>query len=240
MTYIVIEESASVRHLLCYLLLSLGIKGLPHESKDSALEDIANRPEIEGAIVDIDNKSVQGLDFIKAIKSRFGNRNIKLIAHTVQSHKDSVMAMAEMGVQGYLLKPFHETESFKKLKNIIQNFSGPNDNQRQHIRVVPLPDELLRVHFRVTGNPTLISGKIINISMGGLAIELVSPIEEEVVKPGILISKMQFSLFGRELTPSGELIVKKEKILGIRFESISPNDSIHLAKYIYDRVSQEQ
>ncbi|RPJ08125.1 MAG: response regulator [Spirochaetaceae bacterium] len=240
MTFIVLEESVSVRHLLCYLLLSLGIKGLPHESKEEALKDVNSRPDIGGAIIDIDNKKIKGLEFIKELQASAKASRIKIIVHTIQSHRDTVTSMAEMGVEGFLLKPFHEAETFKKLKNIISHFDKSETNQRKHIRVIPHPDELMRVHFKVSGHPQLVSGKIVNISMGGLAIELVTPAPAEIVKSGTAIPKIQFSLFGSELSPNGEIIMRRDRLLGIRFESLSSGDSIHLAKYIFDRVSQDK
>jgi len=144
--------------------------------------------------------------------------------------------MKELGVIGYLLKPYKDDRAYIKLKNILQNFEG-QDSKRKHIRVKPDPEALLRIHFRITGYPHLISGKIIDISFGGIALELFTPVEEKILKPGVYIHRIEFTLNSKDLSPAGIIVIKREKILAIRFELLSSNDSIILSKYIYKQIS---
>jgi CheY-like chemotaxis protein len=240
MTFLVVEESVTVRHLLCYLLLSLGIKGVPAADGEEARRELEARPEIEGAIVDIDNTKIGGLELIQALKGDPKTKNLTVIAHTIQSQKETVAALAQAGVEGCLLKPFDEVETYKKLKNILTRLTGPRQNQRRHIRVVPPADELLRLNFRVSGFPGLVSGKIINLSMGGLGVEIMTPLPElpeNILKPEVFIERLQFSLPGGELSPSGVIIVIRGKIVGIRYTSLRKEDSIIMARYIFDKIS---
>jgi two-component system chemotaxis response regulator CheY len=240
MAFLVLEDSASVRQLLCYLLLTLGIKGIPVESNESALNELAAKTDIEGAIIDIDSQNIGGIDLIKALKNNQKTKDIKIIVHTVQSQKEIVVTLAELGVAGYLLKPFSEVESLKKLKNILAHCEDPKENMRKHIRIAPPADDLVRVYFRISGYPQLISGRIINMSMGGLGVELMTPVSGDILKPGMLITRLQFTLQGQELSPSGTIAVVQGKILGIRFESLQAADSTSLARYIFDKIASER
>ncbi len=237
MTYLVVEASSNVRESLCYVLLSFGIKGLPVSNRQAALSTLQENSEIEGAIIDIDSKEVKGIELIKELREDDNTRAIKIIIHTVQSNKDFVIQMVELGVVGYLLKPYNEEDVFPKLKNIFAKIQSHNA-QRKHIRVKPDPEELLRLHFRLPAHPNLISGKILDISVGGAAVEIFNlPEAEGLLKPGIKIPQVQFTLSSRQFSPSGRVILVKGKLLALRFEDLSTGEKTSLARYVFKRIS---
>ncbi len=73
---------------------------------------------------------------------------MSVIVHTMQTSKDVVMRMVELGVAGYLLKPFDPDSAKAKLAAIFSKLATHN-SQRRHIRIRPSPDELARVSFRI-------------------------------------------------------------------------------------------
>ena len=143
--------------------------------------------------------------------------------------------MVEIGVAAYLLKPFNRETASAKLQSIF--FNPQQKEKRQHIRVQPDPDELLRLHFRLSDCPGLISGKIRDISMGGVAIKLFNLPKEDCLKKGIRIPSFQFVLSTKQLNLSGFIVLCKEKFIAIRFEPVSAADKDTLARYIYKKIS---
>jgi two-component system chemotaxis response regulator CheY len=234
--FLVVESSLSVRESLCYVLLSFGIRGIPAATRPAAMEVLKADEKIEGAIVDIDNKDVEGIQLIQALKENERTRGMSIIVHTVQSSKDFVMRMIDMGVAGYLLKPFSPDTAKAKLAVIFSKLATHN-SQRKHIRVKPDPDELARVSFRVSNSPQLVSGRIIDISLGGIAVELFNPPAAELMTPGMPISRLVFALAGKELAPSGSVVLYKSKVLALRFDIINPHDKKALERYIFKRIS---
>ncbi len=235
MISLVIESSADIRNSLCYILLSLGIKGIPCATREQAIGAAGAAAEkIFCAIVDIDNKALGGVELIQELKRIPATIDTKIIVHTVQSNREAVLKMLKLGIIGYLLKPYHESETPAKLSKILQRIEG--QEKRQHIRITPDPQDLLRVHFHVPEYQHLVSGKIINLSMGGLALELYSPVEPPALDKDTHISSIHFTLLGRELTPSGTVMVRDNKYLAVNFSAINQKDSIMLAKYIYKKM----
>lgn len=237
MNFLVVESSKSVRDLLCYILLSFGIKGIPINNYKDALEYLKNNKDISGAIVDIDNKDVEGIKLVKYLRENDDTKEIKVIVHTIKTSKDFVLKMAELGIVGYLLKPFEEKQTYEKLKKILSNLED-HYTARKHIRVKPEPDEILELHFRIPGYQKLISGKIIDISMGGVAVELFNLPENQLLEKGVKISTLNFVLASRQLSPSGEVVLKKGNLLAIKFTEMSIEDKNKLARFIFKRVSQ--
>ncbi|MBN1799160.1 MAG: response regulator [Spirochaetales bacterium] len=235
MNSLVVESSPKIRDSLCYMLLSLGIKGIPCGNKDQALEAVSNLNEdVFSAIIDIDNKEAEGVELIKELKQNPKTIDIKIIVHTIQSNKEAVIKMLEMGIIGYLLKPYNETETYDKLNKIFNRLEG--QEKRQHIRITPDPEDLLRVHFRITGYPHLISGKIVNLSMGGMALELFSPVEHELLTADTQISSINFTLGSKQISPPGVAVMRKDKYLALKFNAMSQNHNMILAKYIFKRI----
>jgi two-component system chemotaxis response regulator CheY len=209
---------------------------MPVADRAAALEALKKGDVIDGAIVDIDNKSVDGVQLINDLKANDRTRGMSVIVHTVQSSKELVMSMVELGVAGYLLKPFKPETAKAKLAVIFSKLSTHN-SQRRHIRVKPDPDELVRVSFRIPNESHLVSGRIVDISLGGMAVELFNPPPEEIFTSGAMLSQMKFALSGKEIAPQASVVLFKAKVLAIHFDSLSQSDKQSLERYIFKSIS---
>jgi len=235
-SFLVVESAQPVREALCYSLLSFGIKGVPAASRKDALAAIKTQEEIEGAIIDIDNRDVEGIQLINDLKAAENTRRIAVIVHTIQSRTEYVRKMVEIGVAGYLLKPFSPESTKAKLEAILAKLSTHNASRR-HIRVIPDPDELTRVSFRISGIKQLLSGRIVDVSLGGMAIDLFNPPTENPFTKGIPIPRLDFALDGKALGPAGSVVVYKPRVLAVRFETMSAAHRQNLERYIFKRIS---
>jgi DNA-binding response OmpR family regulator len=234
--FLVVESSHAVRESLCYVLLSFGIRGIPAASRKEASEALQSEERIDGAIVDIDNKDVDGIELVRELKESEATRRMSVIVHTIQSSKDFVLQMVELGVAGYLLKPFSQDTAKAKLAVIFSKLAT-HDSQRKHIRVKPDPGELARVSFRLSQPSRLVSGRIIDISLGGIAVELFNPPPLELLPTGTPVARLELALAGKELAPSGSVVLYKSKVLALRFENIEAADKKALERYIFKSIS---
>jgi hypothetical protein len=142
----------------------------------------------------------------------------------------------DYGVAGFLLKPYQDKEIYEKLRKLLERCQVPND-RRRHIRVKPDPDELLRLSFRLPGSPNLISGKIIDISVGGVAVELLNPPEAGLLKPGVQIPGIQFTLEHKQFAPPGKVVLLREKLLALHFDYLTVEERTALARYVFRRIA---
>jgi CheY-like chemotaxis protein len=236
MDYLVAEATQSIRESLCYVLLSLGIKGIPVSNKQEALETLQSREEVGGAIIDLDSREVDGVNLIAELRAKESTQHLSIIAHSVQSSKELVNKMMESGVIGYLLKPYNKKDASQKLKKVLAR--GQNHHtQRKHIRVRPDPDELLRLHFKLPGKTSLLSGKVVDISVGGVAVELFNPPSPGVLLPGTQIPNIQFTVNREAFSPPGKVILFKEQLLALRFDYLNSREKSALSKYVFKRLT---
>jgi DNA-binding response OmpR family regulator len=236
MVCLVVEGTPAVRESLCYVLLSLGIKGVPAANRKEALDTLKSRPGINVAIVDLDSKEVQGEALLSDLREACQPGCLQVIVQSVQTNRELVVRVMEYGVAGYLVKPYQDKELYEKLKKVLERCQVPND-RRRHIRVKPDPDELLRLHFKLPSKPGLISGKIIDISVGGVAIELLSPPEPDLLKPGVQIPSLQFTLDRRQFAPPGKIVLFREKLLALHFDYLTVAEKTSLARYVFRRIA---
>ena len=234
--FLVVESAQTVREGLCLALLSFGIKGIPVSTRSEALAAIKTHSTIEGAVVDIDNRDVDGVKLIDDLKAGQETRRIAVVVHTVQARKEFVRKMVEIGVAGYLLKPFSPETAKAKLDSILSKLSTHNAN-RKHIRLTPDPDELTRVSFRLRGLSQLMSGRIVDISLGGMAIELFNPPADSLFTKGIPIARLEFALGGKALSPAGSVVTCRSGVLAVKFDTMSAADRQALERYIFRRIS---
>jgi CheY-like chemotaxis protein len=234
--FLVVESSLQVRESLCHVLLSFGVRGIPVANRTAAMEALGKDDVIEGVIVDIDNHQVEGMRLIKELKDGESTRGIPVIVHTIQSSKDTVMKMVELGVVGYLLKPYAPETSRAKLASVFAKLATHN-TQRRHIRVKPDPGELARVSFRLSPSKQMVSGRIVDISLGGMAVELFNPPSAELLAPGTPLPKVTFSLPGKELAPSASVVLLKSRVLAVKFETLAAADAAALERYIFKSIS---
>jgi two-component system chemotaxis response regulator CheY len=148
MVCLVVEGTPAVRESLCYVLLSLGINGVPAANRQEALDTLKSQPDINVAIVDLDSKEVQGEALLSDLREACQPGRLQVIVQSVQSNRDLVVRVMEYGVAGYLVKPYQDKELYEKLKKVLERCQVPNE-RRRHIRVRPDPDELLRLHFKL-------------------------------------------------------------------------------------------
>jgi len=234
---LVLEYSPEVGEALCYLLLSFGIKGISVINRDIALSTIKENTDIKMGIIDIDNKQAQGLKFISDLRKINNMSSFKVIAHTASTYKQIEPQLIRIGAVGYISKPFSGNKTFISLKNILSKIYFAGKEKRRHIRISPDPDELLRAHLRIKSYPALIHGKIINISLGGMAIDLLHPPARSFLKNTTYIPKIEFTLIFKRVHVSGIIVLTRGNIVAIHFHRLSGRNKWIIARYIFKKIN---
>jgi hypothetical protein len=70
-----------------------------------------------------------------------------------------------------------------------------------------------------------------------VAIELLNPPEPGLLKPGVQIPALQFSLERRQFAPPGKVVLFREKLLALRFDYLTIAEKTSLARYVFKRIA---
>jgi two-component system chemotaxis response regulator CheY len=234
--FLVVEGAPASREAIARTLVPRGIQGLPVADRLAAWDALRADTTVQGAIVDVDERAVEGVRLIEEIKADESTRGISVIVHTTQTNRAFVVRMIEAGAAGFLIGAFTPKTGPDRLDRALARLAG-HDRQRRHIRVRPDPGEMVRVSFRLPGGNALLAGLVVDISLGGMAVELLNPPSDGAPGTGTRITRLSISLSGRELSPAGVVVTSQGRTIALRFESLGDEDRTALERYIYRRIS---
>jgi CheY-like chemotaxis protein len=237
MDTIVLERTKNLGKDLSLLLLTFGMKGIPVCTREEALEALHTYSTIRFCIVDIDNESTGGLQFIKEIRQDTTYAGLKIIVHTIQKIQQIQSTMMQLGVVGSLLKPFEQGKTSYQLKRILPKIFFPGTEKRHHIRIRTDPDDLIRVHFKIKNYPHLVYGKILDMSIAGMAVELLKSPPRAFLAERTSVPHLSFSLDYKPVNTSGIIKVVRGKILVIHFYRLGTGEKNIISRYIFRRIS---
>ena len=113
-----------MRHVVVHLLKELGYLKIS-EAADGAMALRAVRnAQVVGApidfvITDCAMPVMNGLDLIRTIRSTHELANLPILMVTPQAKKENILAAAQAGTDGYIVRPFNAGALNKKLDKIL-------------------------------------------------------------------------------------------------------------------------
>lgn len=235
MRLLIYDSSPQVREGFMISLLSAGYDLMVIKDKRELLLALSKKP-FSLAIIEVEETDVEMLQLIKILRTDPKYEFLKVIVHVLNPSKQFVIDMLKLGVVGYLLKPFSEKEIVNRLKNILEkaNIDMP---QRLHVRVKPLDSEPISVAFRSPITHKVISGKVSDISIGGVAFVLNSSVDENEIQIKQIINNLQIQIGSIRISISALVTAKKGNVCALLFHKISDFDLNVLCKYIYERLT---
>ena len=119
---LVVDDSAAIRKILQRVLRQTGMAiGTIHEAGDGeeALEILKTvRPGL--VLSDINMPKMDGLQFLAALKSKEGWRQIPVVMITTEGGETKVGEAVRLGAAGYVRKPFTADQIKEKLSGILE------------------------------------------------------------------------------------------------------------------------
>jgi DNA-binding response OmpR family regulator len=237
MNVLVYERDDATRSSLCYLLVSLGIRGIPAATLAEARETVASDTSMAGAIVDTDQDHSDGMELIRFLRDHPAHGKTPIIAHSSATNRSFVGAMARFGNVRYLSKPFQEEMTKRRLEAIFSGIGQAFREKREHIRVRPDPEELLRASVRLEEQERIFGVRVLDLSLGGAAIELLTPASIDEFTSGQRVADFAASVLGRDFHATGTILKRQDRLLVVRFNELSDQDTVALSRYIFSRMS---
>ena len=118
---LVVDDSATMRQLLCMTLTR--VEGITQANITEAFdgEDALNKvrsQEFDLVLTDIRMPRMDGLEFIRAVRSEMKERKLPIIIISTKGADEDVKLGMSLGASGYLSKPI----SMPQLKEMVLNF----------------------------------------------------------------------------------------------------------------------
>jgi two-component system, chemotaxis family, chemotaxis protein CheY len=117
MNALIVDDSRTTRMVLKRILRDVGFTEL-HEAADGqeALEKLAAIDAPQLALVDWNMPVMNGLELVKAVRSRPEYEGLRLMMVTTESEMEQILTALDAGANEYLMKPFNADDLRDKLR----------------------------------------------------------------------------------------------------------------------------
>jgi two-component system chemotaxis response regulator CheY len=115
MRALVIDDSRAVRIIIGNILRQIGLEVLEAKDGLEALEQIKRNPDVELLLVDWNMPQLNGLEFIRAVRSQRAYNGVRILMVTSEAQGEQVNLALSAGANEYLMKPFSKEVLVAKL-----------------------------------------------------------------------------------------------------------------------------
>lgn len=235
MKILLYEPINQIQVLLVSTLIQNGFKVFALSNKFEIIPSLT-KAKYDLLICDTSKDDEQMIDVIKDIKSEEALKGVHIILHVKSASKDFLMDMVKVGVSGFILKPFVPAVFTEKFNQLVNRIQGEHTSQRKHIRISPGERESAQVSVRSNTTFKLLTGKVINISMGGVLFSLIGTVEDAEISVKQLLKNVQIKFRTSTIETNAVVVAKKSNAIALKFFSMPDYDKNILSRYIYENM----
>lgn len=121
---LVVDDFPTMRRIIRNLLKDLGFENVD-EAEDGAqgLEKLRNS-SFDLVVSDWNMPNMDGLEMLKAIRQDPGLSKLPVLMVTAEAKKENIIAAAQAGANGYVVKPFTAATLEEKLNKIFEQLGS--------------------------------------------------------------------------------------------------------------------
>jgi two-component system chemotaxis response regulator CheY len=124
MKFLVVDDFSTMRRIVRNLLKELGFTNVD-EAEDGvvALQKLKSEP-YDFIVSDWNMPNMTGIDLLKAIRADAALKHLPVLMVTAEAKKENIIAAAQAGASGYVVKPFTAATLDEKLNKIFKTMSA--------------------------------------------------------------------------------------------------------------------
>ena len=107
MRILLVDDSSTMRRIQKTQLINLGLKEIIEaENGDDAFSKLSANMPIDLVLLDWNMPVMDGISFLKKVRSMKEYKDVKIIMCTSESEKEKVIEALKAGANNYIVKPF--------------------------------------------------------------------------------------------------------------------------------------
>jgi two-component system chemotaxis response regulator CheY len=121
--FLVVDDFATMRRIIRNLLKELGFSNVD-EAEDgvNALQKL-KAEQFDFVVSDWNMPNMSGLDLLKNIRADERLKSLPVLMVTAEAKKENIIAAAQAGASGYVVKPFTAATLDEKMQRIFQSMN---------------------------------------------------------------------------------------------------------------------
>ncbi len=122
--FLIVDDFSTMRRIVRNLLKELG-----YNNADEAEDGVAALHKLRSGLFnfvvsDINMPNMNGFDLLRAIRADDNLKRLPVLLVTAEAKKEDIVLAAQLGANGYIVKPFTKATLEDKVSKIVQKLAG--------------------------------------------------------------------------------------------------------------------
>jgi len=124
MKILIVDDFSTMRRIIKNLLRDLGFTNTIEADDGQSALPILKAGSIDFLITDWNMPGMSGIDLLKTVREDPNIKQIPVLMVTAEAKREQIIAAAQAGVNGYVVKPFTATVLKEKIDKIFERIEG--------------------------------------------------------------------------------------------------------------------
>lgn len=120
MKILVVDDFSTMRRIIKNLLKDLGFTNIQEADDGNTALPMLQQGDFDFVVTDWNMPGMQGIDLLRAIRASDSLKHLPVLMVTAEAKKEQIVAAAQAGVNGYVVKPFTAATLKEKLDKIFE------------------------------------------------------------------------------------------------------------------------
>jgi two-component system chemotaxis response regulator CheY len=116
----VVDDFSTMRRIIKNLLRELGFTNIAEADDGQTALPKLKAGDFDLLITDWNMPGMSGIDLLRAVRADEKLANLPVLMVTAEARRDQIIAAAQAGVNGYIIKPFTAATLKEKLEKIFE------------------------------------------------------------------------------------------------------------------------
>ncbi len=121
---LVVDDFSTMRRIIKNLLRDLGFTNVDEADDGKTALPILKQGHVDFLITDWNMPEMTGIDLLKAVRADASLAHIPVLMVTAEAKREQIIAAAQAGVNGYVVKPFTAAVLKEKIDKIFERIEG--------------------------------------------------------------------------------------------------------------------
>ena len=120
MKILVVDDFSTMRRIIKNLLKDLGFTNIQEADDGNTALPMLLQGDFDFVVTDWNMPGMQGIDLLRNIRATDKLKHIPVLMVTAEAKKEQIVAAAQAGVNGYVVKPFTAATLKEKLDKVFE------------------------------------------------------------------------------------------------------------------------
>ncbi len=126
MKILIVDDFSTMRRIIKNLLRDLGFTNTVEADDGTTALPILQAGSIDFLVTDWNMPGMTGIELLRVVRADEKLKSIPILMVTAEAKRDQIIAAAQAGVNGYVVKPFTAVALKEKIEKIFERIDAGN------------------------------------------------------------------------------------------------------------------